>query len=81
MSKLKKLNISGNCRVADKGISNLNLEELNVSYNPRITTFNHMTKLKNLNIAGYSFVIGNGDKIYIYLEELKKLNILCHDIT
>ena len=38
MTKLRKLYINWNCGVGDQGISALNLEELDVQYNPKIIT-------------------------------------------
>ena len=47
MILLKKINISGNCGVDDRGIQGLvNLEELYAWNNPKITTLNHMILLK-----------------------------------
>ena len=60
MTKLKKLDICGECGVGDNGISNLNLEELHASYNPKITSLNHMTKLKKLDIWGDCGIGDNG---------------------
>ena len=42
------LGASGYCGINDKGISKLNLTELNASDNNKITNVNHMTNLKIL---------------------------------
>ncbi len=53
MSKLKILDVSGNCGVNDYGIKNLlNIVELNASENTKITNVNHMLKLKILDAIG-----------------------------
>ena len=50
MTDLKILYASGSyCGINDKGISKLNLIELNASRNNKITNVNHMSNLKKLN--------------------------------
>ena len=91
MTKLRKLNITGDCGVGDQGILDLNLEELNAENNPKITTLNHMTKLRKLDISGNCGVgdqgisdlnleelnASNNSKITIlnYMTKLRELNI------
>jgi hypothetical protein len=43
-----ELNASGDCGIDDAGIAGLNLEKLKAENNPKITTVNHMTALKEL---------------------------------
>jgi len=58
MTKLKILDASYECGIGDKGIENINLEELNASDNQNISNVNHMTKLKILD-ASYAYGIEN----------------------
>jgi hypothetical protein len=53
LSKLQILHLYGNkCQIDQNGIKNLNLTELNVSNNPKITNVNFMFNLKKLIASG-----------------------------
>jgi len=67
LSNLKKLDVSGYCGISDKGISKLNLIELNAFCNNKITNVNHMTNLKILH-ASYNCGIDN--------KGISKLNLI-----
>ena len=68
MKNLQKLNIGGyDCGVGDEEIKELDLIELNASYNPKITKIKHMKNLQKLNI-GYNCGVGD--------EEIKELDLI-----
>ena len=52
MINLQKLNASRNCGIDNDGIKGLNLIELYVSNNPKITNVNWMKKIQKLDASG-----------------------------
>ncbi len=68
MTKLKFLNICGDCSIKDCGISTLNLEYLTANENEKITDLNHINGQSGVTMQG----IGN-----LKLEELDIQTIIC----
>ena len=61
LTKLRELNIDGNCGVRDIGIQVcINLEELSARGNPKITSVNLMTNLRKINYDGNYGIGGIG---------------------